>query len=111
MKASNEYHKVYYHKIGTAQSEDKLIYKNDEYPKRNYYAGTTDDESFLFMSESAGTSGNALWVKKLDGSQDDFTLVAEGFENEYNVIDNLGDQLLIMTNDGAPKWQLVLVDR
>ncbi|MCB0821871.1 MAG: S9 family peptidase [Bacteroidales bacterium] len=110
LKASNEYHKVYYHKIGTAQSEDKLIYKNDEYPKRNYYAGTTDDESFLFMSESAGTSGNALWVKKLDGSQDDFTLVAEGFENEYNVIDNLGEQLLIMTNDGAPKWQLVLVD-
>ena len=43
LKASNEYHKVYYHKIGTAQSEDKLIYKNDEYPKRNYYAGTTDD--------------------------------------------------------------------
>ncbi len=110
LKASNEYHKVYYHKIGTPQSEDQLIYKNDDYPKRNYYAGTTEDESFLILSESAGTSGNALWVKKLDGSQKDFTLVAEGFENEYNVIDNLGSQLLIMTNDGAPKWKLVLVD-
>ncbi|MCB2218828.1 MAG: prolyl oligopeptidase family serine peptidase [Bacteroidetes bacterium] len=110
LKASNEFHKVYYHKIGTSQSEDQLIYKNDDHPKRNYYAGTTEDESFLILSESAGTSGNALWVKKLDGSQKDFTLVAPGFDNEYNVIDNLDDRLLIMTNDGAPKWKLVLVD-
>jgi prolyl oligopeptidase len=110
LKASNEFHKVYYHKIGTSQSEDELIYKNDDFPKRNYYAGTTEDESYLILSESAGTSGNALWVKRLDGSTGDFTLIAEGFDNEYNVIDNLNDQLLIMTNDGAPKWKLVLVD-
>lgn len=110
LKASNEFHKVYYHKVGSPQSEDELVYKNDEFPKRNYYAGTTDDESFLILSESAGTSGNALWVKKLDGSQQDFSLVAKGFENEYNVVDNVEDQLLIKTNDGAPKWKLVLVD-
>ena len=110
LKASNEFHKVYFHKVGTPQSEDELVYNNDEFPKRNYYAGTSEDESFLIMSESAGTSGNALWVKKLDGSQQEFSLVAKGFENEYNVVDNVGDQLLIKTNDGAPKWKLVLVD-
>ena len=110
LKAKNEYHKVYYHKMGTPQSEDKLIHKNDDLPLRNYYAGTSEDESILILSESESTSGNALYAKKLDESQDDFTLIAEGFDNEYSMIDNFGDQLLIMTNEDAPKWQLVLVD-
>jgi len=110
LQAVNEYHKVYYHKMGTSQDEDILIHKNDEFPQRNYYCGTTEDESFLYMSESEGTSGNSLYFKKLDGSQEEFTPIAEGFDNEYNVIDNIGDKLLIMTNDKAPKWQLVMVD-
>lgn len=110
LKAVNEYHKVYYHKIGTPQSEDKLIHKNDDLPLRNYYAGTSEDETILILSESESSSGNALFAKKLDGNQVDFTLIAEGFDNEYNMVDNFGDQLLIMTNQDAPKWQLVLVN-
>jgi len=110
LKAKNEYHKVYYHKIGTPQSEDKLIHKNDDLPMRNYYAGTSEDETILILSESESSSGNALFAKKLDGNEVDFTLIADGFDNEYNMVDNFGDHLLIMTNEGAPKWQLVLVD-
>jgi prolyl oligopeptidase len=110
LKAVNEYHKVYYHKIGTPQIEDKLIHKNDDLPLRNYYAGTSEDETILILSIWESSSGNALYAKKLDGNQDDFTLIAEGFDNEYNMIDNFGDQLLIMTNQDAPKKQLVLVD-
>lgn len=110
LKAKNEYHKVYYHVLGNDQSEDVLIRKNDDHPLRNSYAGTTDDESFLYLSESEGTSGNSLHVKKLDGSQADFIPIVDNFENEYNVLDNLGDKLLVMTNDGAPKWQVVLID-
>ncbi len=110
LKAKNEFHKVYYHKLGTAQADDILIYENDEYPQRNYYAGTTEDESYLILSASEGTSGNSLQVKKLDGKQEDFTMIAPGFDNEYEVIDNLGDQLLVKTNDDAPKWKLILID-
>jgi prolyl oligopeptidase len=110
LKAKNEFHKVYYHKLGTPQSEDILIHKNDQFPLRNYYAGTTEDQSYLILSESEGTSGNALYVKKLDGTPHDFVPIATGFEHEYNVIDNIGDKLLVMTNEDAPKWQLVLVD-
>jgi prolyl oligopeptidase len=77
---------------------------------RNYYAGTSEDETILILSIWESSSGNALYAKKLDGNQDDFTLIAEGFDNEYNMIDNFGDQLLIMTNQDAPKKQLVLVD-
>jgi len=110
LKAKNEYHKVYYHVLGTTQQEDILIHKNDDYPLRNSYAGTTEDESYVYLSESEGTSGNSLYVKKLDGSQKEFVPVVEDFENEYNVIDNLGDKLLVMTNDNAPRWKLVLID-
>jgi prolyl oligopeptidase len=111
LKAKNEYHKVYFHKLGTPQSEDKLIYKDDSHPMRNYYAGTTEDESILILSESeGGAKGNALYVKKLDGSDHEFTMIAEGYDFEYGVIDNLGDQLIIQTNQDAPKWKLVMVD-
>lgn len=110
LKAINEYHKVYFHKIGTAQSEDILIFKNDEYSQRSYYASTTEDESFLVLSESESTSGNALRVKKLDGVQKEFSVISTGFDYEYNVVDNIGNHLLIQTNYMAPKWKLVLVD-
>jgi prolyl oligopeptidase len=111
LKAKNEFHKVYFHKLGTPQSEDKVIYKDDSNPMRNYYAGTTEDESILILSESeGGAKGNALYVKKLDGTDHEFTMIAEGYDFEYGVIDNLGDQLIIQTNQDAPKWKLVMVD-
>ncbi|MCD4682063.1 MAG: prolyl oligopeptidase family serine peptidase [Bacteroidales bacterium] len=110
LQAVNEFHKIYFHKMGTSQDEDILIHKNDDFPLRNYYAGTTEDETFVYMSESESTSGNSLYAKKLDGTQKEFTLIAEGFDNEYNVIDNIENKLLLMTNENAPRWQLVLVD-
>lgn len=110
LKAKNEFHKVYYHKIGTAQNQDILIHKNDAFPLRNFSAGTTEDESILILSESEGTSGNSLWAKKLDGTEKPFTLIAEGFEFEYYVLENFGDDLIMMTNENSPKWRLVKVD-
>lgn len=106
----NEYHKVYFHKLGTPQSEDKLIYENRNFPLRNYYAGVTEDERFLILSESEATNGNALYVKDLTKQGGNFIKIADGFKNEYSVVDNLGDKLLIKTNDSAPKGKLVLVD-
>lgn len=105
----NEYHKVYYHRLGEAQNKDKLIYKNDRFPLRNYYAATTEDESVLILSESESTSGNSLYVKRF-GKDKDFIQLAGGFDYDYHVIDNTGDQLLVKTNDGAPKYRLVLID-
>jgi prolyl oligopeptidase len=109
-KGVNENHRVYYHKIGTSQDEDVLVYKNEEYPLRSNYAGTTEDESILMLSVSESTSGNELYAKKLDNPNNEFIAIAEGFDNEYNVVENFGDKLLIKTNDGAPRWHLVKVD-
>ncbi|MFA5971594.1 MAG: prolyl oligopeptidase family serine peptidase [Lentimicrobiaceae bacterium] len=106
----NEYHKVYFHKIGTPQSDDKLIFENRNFPLRYYYATTTEDEHFLILSESEGTSGNSLFCKDLTSEGTKFVKLAAGFENDYNVVDNIGDKLLVLTNDGAPNRKLVLID-
>ena len=106
----NEYHKVYFHKLGTPQSDDKLIFENRNFPLRSYHAGTTEDEHFLILSESEGTSGNSLFCKDLTKKGSQFVILAPGFENEYSVIDNIGDKLLVLTNEGSPCRKLVLID-
>ncbi|MCK5764395.1 MAG: S9 family peptidase, partial [Bacteroidales bacterium] len=106
----NEYHKVYYHKLGSSQDEDILIYENPDFPRRNFYVGTTEDERFLLMHEIESTSGNALWIKDLSKKRSEFIKLAEGFEYDYGVIGNIDEELLIQTNEGAPKGMVYMVN-
>jgi prolyl oligopeptidase len=106
----NEFHKVYFHKVGTSQKDDRLIYQNLNYPLRNYGVATTEDERFLILYESESTSGTAIYYRDLAQKNMPFTLIAGGFEYEYAVVDNIGDQLLVVTNNKAPKKKLVLID-
>ncbi|RMH63166.1 MAG: S9 family peptidase [Calditrichaeota bacterium] len=108
--AKNEYHKVYYHTIGTPQEEDQLIFMSRNHPQRTNYAQTTDDGRFLIIYESEGTSGSAVYVQDFKRRDSKPRLVFPGYDQEYSVIDNLGDKLLVMTTVDAPKWQLVAVD-
>ena len=111
LAAKNEYHKVYYHKLGTPQSSDKLIYEDKTKPLRYFHAKTTDDERFLLISVSEGaTSTNALYVKDLRDEKNEFIPVVSNFTAEYNVIDNIGDKLLVQTTYKSPKNQIVLID-
>lgn len=106
----NEFHKVYFHRLGTPQSRDELIYENPEFPLRNYYASVTEDERFLIINESETTSGNAFYVKDLNKRNSGFVQIIEGFDKDYSVLDNIGDNLLVLTNHDAPKQQLVLIN-
>ncbi len=106
----NEYHKVYYHEIGTPQSADRLVFENRGYPLRTFAAQVTDDQRYLVVYESESTSGNALFIRDLSKKNADFVQLAEGFDNEYRIVDNLGEKLLMQTNHEAPKWKVVLVD-
>jgi len=106
----NEFHKVFYHKVGTRQEEDVLVYRNPAYPLRNYTASVTEDEHFLILYETESTSGNAMYCKDLTKKGAPFLPLVTGFENDYGVIDNLGGLLLVLTNCNAPKQQLVLID-
>ncbi|MEI8203371.1 MAG: prolyl oligopeptidase family serine peptidase, partial [Bacteroidota bacterium] len=110
LSKKNEFHKVYFHKLNSLQNSDKLIYENKMFPLRNYSAQTTEDERFLLLYETESTSGNSLYCKNLLKKDKDFSLIAKGFENEYGVIDNIEDKLLVSTNFNAPRKQLVIID-
>lgn len=109
LTTSNEYHSVYYHKIGTEQKDDKMITGDKNNPKMTFYAQTTEDEKYLIIYSSKGTSNNALSVKNLSVNSN-FKKVVADFDNNYNVIDNIGNKLLVLTDKNAPKNQLVLID-
>lgn len=106
----NEYHKVYYHKIGTAQSEDQLIYENKTQPKRNFYSQVTEDERYLIIYETESTSGNSLYIKDLNQNNAAIKQLAEGFDYDYSVIGHLEGKLYVITNRDAPRWQLLSID-
>lgn len=110
LSAQNKNHKVYYHKVGTPQSEDKLVYKNPDHPERNYSASTSEDEKYLFLYESAASQGNALYYKNLKKREDNFHKIAEGFDYQYRVIDHMDGKFLVRTNYNAPKYKVVLID-
>ena len=108
----NQNHKVYYHKIGTPQSEDKLIYEDTAHPLRIIDARLTEDEHFLIINKSDGTSGSEIWAKDMNNSypKNNFILLVKGFDTESSVIDNDGDKILVRTNAGAPNYKVVLID-
>lgn len=106
----NEFHKVYYHKVGTTQEQDVLIYQDTEHALRNFYAGVTEDEQYLILQGSEGTSGSSLYFKDLTNAESMFQPIDTAFEYEYSVIDHYNGQLLVRTNNNAPRYRLVLID-
>jgi prolyl oligopeptidase len=110
LSQKNENHKVYFHKIGTLQSADSLVYENKKYPERNYGAQTTEDERFLIIGESESTSGNGLYYINLKEGDKKFKQIAKGFDFDYSVIDNVDGKFLIRTNCHAPKYKLIMMD-
>ncbi|EMR01768.1 prolyl oligopeptidase family serine peptidase [Cesiribacter andamanensis] len=110
LKGKNEYHKVYYHKLGTPQSQDQLVYEDKQHPLRNFYAQTTEDERFLIIGGSEGTSGNNVLVRDLSKPNSPFITVVEDFKKDHNVVDTDGNSLLLLTTLNAPNKRLVRVD-
>ena len=110
LKQKNEFQKLYYHKLGSSQSEDKLVLEDKENPKRGFGTGVTDDERFMIVSVWEGSSSyNMLWYKDLSANGE-----IEKFINKpdarYGFVDNLEDKFLVSTNFEAPNNKLVLID-
>ncbi|MDR0667275.1 MAG: prolyl oligopeptidase family serine peptidase [Prevotellaceae bacterium] len=110
LSEQNQFNKIYFHKLGTPQEADELVYGDPQNPLRYHSALTTDDERFLLLSVSDGTGGNTLAVKKLDVPQAPFVQITPAnFEYEFHLIDNFGDDLYILTNQNAPRYKLMKV--
>ncbi|MFT4565549.1 MAG: prolyl oligopeptidase [Saprospiraceae bacterium] len=109
LSAKNEYHSLYYHKLGEDQSEDELVYRNNEHPQRNVFGSTSEDERWLFIYGSESTSGNSLKVKDLNTTGAQIATLVEGFDADYSVVDADDNRLIIKTNADAAKEQLLSV--
>jgi prolyl oligopeptidase len=110
LKGKNEFQKLYYHKLGTPQSQDKLILEDKKNPKSGFGAGVSDDQRYLIVSVWEGSASyNRLWYKDLS-TDGDIIKLFDSADANYNFIDNIDDKLLIATDLDAPKSKIVLVD-
>ncbi len=107
LKGENKNSKVFYHRVGTPQSEDLLIYKDDTHPDRSFHIGVTEDEKYMILSAYESTSGNAFAVGKAGVGTGDFTWLDEDFDADYQVVGSKDHMLYVLTNDKAPLYKLV----
>lgn len=103
----NENHKIYYHKLGSPQSKDRLAYQNPKYPKRFYTASVSEDQRVLFIYESGAGRGNALFMQDLTKNDAPVVQLADNLDNTYSPIEVIGDRILFFTNDGASKYRIM----
>ncbi len=105
--AKNEVQKIYYHKIGTAQSDDQLFYQNAEHPLRFYNVGLNKEETMMFLYESGEGNGNTVYVRDLRLRKPEFVQMTDNMDFQYSPIEIMGDTIFMFTNDGAPKNRLM----
>ncbi len=106
LSAKTDTHKVYFHKLGTKQKEDKLIKGGEDFKRRYLTATVSDDGRYLILSGANATSGNDLYIKDLTKNTD-FIPVQTGFDNNTHFVDSKGDVIYLMTDKNAPNKRLV----
>ncbi|HEV7797183.1 MAG TPA: hypothetical protein VGO73_03440 [Pyrinomonadaceae bacterium] len=114
LTTKNVFHQVYYHKVGTPQSEDALVFEDKTNPVRFHTMDTSDDERFAILSVSergSGKKGNGLFYRDASKAGDAFTpIVAEIGDDNFGVVTNIGDKFLIFTDHKAPNGRVFLFD-
>ncbi|HMU02720.1 MAG TPA: prolyl oligopeptidase family serine peptidase [Saprospiraceae bacterium] len=109
LSAKTDQHKLYYHKLGTSQKDDKVIF--GEKQKRRYVGGSvTEDERYLFITAATSTSGNELYMIDLQDKSGKLVTLVDNFNSDSYVIENEGTKLFIVTNLNAPNEKIVTTD-
>jgi prolyl oligopeptidase len=109
LSAKTDQHKLYFHKLGTAQKDDKVIYGADQ--KRRYIGGgVTEDDRYLVITAANSTYGNELYIKDLTKPNSPIVTIVDNFKSDNNIIENEGGKLFIETDLNAPNKRIVTVD-
>ena len=106
----NAGHKIYYHKIGTPQSDDVLFYQNPTEPKRFYDVEVNEDETLMYLYESGAGAGNNLYVRDLRQKDALFIQMTNDMDYLYSPLYDDGDRMYFFTNFGAPKGRIMTAD-
>lgn len=111
LSAKTDQHKLFYHKLGTSQKTDELVFGGKTEQKRRYVGGyVTEDDSYLIVSAAESTSGNELYIKDLTKPNSAIVRVVDNFDSDSYVMENNGSKLFISTNFNAPNKRVVTVD-
>ncbi|MFT0157597.1 prolyl oligopeptidase family serine peptidase [Tenacibaculum ascidiaceicola] len=111
LSAKTDQHKLYFHKLGTPQNSDEVIFGATPEEKHRYVGGyLTEDNKYLFVSASTSTSGNKLFIKDLTDPNSKLTPIINNFDSDTGVIDSKGSRLYLVTNLNAPNKKIVTVD-
>ncbi len=109
LSAMTDQHKLYYHKLGTAQSDDQVVFGGIAEQKHRYVgASVTEDDKYLFVSAAVSTSGNKLFLKDLTKENSEFVTILDHTDSDTNLLDNDGDKLFLVTNLNAPNRKVVV---
>lgn len=109
LSAKTDHHKLFFHRLGTPQSEDKVVF-GDKLIRRYVGGYVTEDGRYLIVTAAISTTGNELYIKDLTKKSDDFTVLVDNFDNDHYIIDNDGSKLFIATNLNAPNVRIVSTD-
>ena len=111
LSAKTDQHKVYYHKLGTSQKEDQLIFGGTPSQKHRYiYGSVTEDDRYLLISPRVSTSGNKLYIKDLTQPNSKLVEIIGNTDSDTYLIENQGSKLFLVTNLNAPNKKIVTVD-
>jgi len=110
LSGMTQYHKLYYHELGTPQSQDKLIFGGEQTPRRYIGAYLTEDERYLVITAANSTTGNELYFQDLSQPGSSIVNVVNNMDNVHSIVDNVGSKLYIYTNLYAPTYKLITVD-
>ncbi len=111
LSAKTDQHRLFYHKLGTKQSEDKLIFGGIATQKHRYVGGSvTEDDHYLFISARNSTSGGKLFMMDLTKENPELVTILDHENTDSYVIENDGSKLYIVTNMDAPNRKVVTVD-
>lgn len=110
LSGMTQYHKLYYHQLGTPQNTDKLVFGGEQTPRRYIGAYLTEDERYLVITAANSTTGNELYIQDLSQPNSSIVPIVNNFDNEHSVVDNVGSKLYIYTNLYAPNHKVVTVD-
>ena len=114
LSTKNENHQVYFHKAGSDQSEDKLVYEDPANPQRFHGVFTNEDEKYVFLNISdrgKAKTGNALWYMEANSAEKTFKpIIKEATDYDYNFVEDVNGRFLMTTNDGAKNRKLISID-
>ncbi len=111
LSAKTDQHKLFYHKLGTSQKHDQLIYGGTPEQKHRYVSGSvTEDGKYLFIYPRSSTSGTKLLMKDLSQPNSKIVTILDNSDTDTGVIENVGSTLYLITNKNAPNQKVVTVD-